>query len=38
MDWQDGGDGFDLQDKLVGDDYIRLEAVTDWCALACPRA
>ena len=26
MDWQDGGDGFDLQDKLVGDDDIRLEA------------
>jgi len=29
MDWQDGGDGFDLQDKLVGDEDIRLEAVTE---------
>ena len=26
IDWEDGGDGFDLQDKLAGDDDIRLEA------------
>ncbi len=33
MEWQDGDDGLDLQDKLVGDDDIRLDAVTDWRAL-----
>ena len=32
MDREDGGDGFDLQDKLVCDDDIRLEAVADRCA------
>ena len=31
VDREHGGDGFDLQDKLVGDNDIRLEAVTDWC-------
>ena len=33
MDWEDGGDGFDLQDKLVCDDDIRLEAGADRRAL-----
>ena len=29
MDWQDGADGFDFQDKRACDDDIRLEAVAD---------
>ena len=33
MDWQDGADGFDFQDKLARDDDIRLEAVADFRAL-----
>ena len=33
MDWQDGGDGFDCQDKLARDDDIRLAAVADCRAL-----
>ena len=33
MDGQDGADGFDFQDKLAGDDNIRLDAVADFCAL-----
>ena len=33
MDWQDGADGFDFQDKLARDDNIRLEAVADFRAL-----
>ena len=33
MDWQDGAEGFDFQDKLARDDDIRLEAVTDFHAL-----
>ena len=33
MDWQDGADGFDFQDKLARDDDIRLEAVADFGAL-----
>ena len=33
MDWQDGADGFDFQDKLARDDDIRLEAVPDFRAL-----
>ena len=32
VDWEDGSDGFDLREKLMGDDYIRLEAITDWRA------
>jgi hypothetical protein len=33
MDWQDGADGFDFQDKLARDDDIRLEAVAHFRAL-----
>jgi len=33
MDWQDGGDGFDFQDKLACGHDIRLEAVADTRAL-----
>jgi hypothetical protein len=33
MNWQDGADGFDFQDKLARDDDIRLEAVADFRAL-----
>ena len=33
MDREDGGDSFDLRDKLVCDDDIRLESVTDRSAL-----
>ena len=29
MDWQEGADGFDFQDKLARDNDIRLEAVAD---------
>jgi hypothetical protein len=32
MDWQDGADGFDFQDKLARDDDIRVEAVADFRA------
>jgi hypothetical protein len=32
MDWQDGADGSDFQDKLARDD-IRLEAVSDFRAI-----
>jgi hypothetical protein len=33
MDWQDGANGFDFQNKLARDDDIRLEAVADFRAL-----
>ena len=33
MDWQDGGDGFDFQDKLARDDAIRFETVAGFRAL-----
>ena len=33
MDWQDGADGFDFQDKLARDNDIRLEAVANFRAL-----
>jgi len=33
MDWQDGADGLDFQDRLARDDDIRLEAVAYFRAL-----
>ena len=37
MDWEDGGNGFDLQYKFVCDDDTRLEGVADWSALIYDR-
>jgi hypothetical protein len=33
IDWQDAADGFDFQDRLAGDDDIRIDSVVDFAPL-----